>query len=341
MVVTAFWDGLSTLNKIQIVSYSDNYLPEMWKLWKTQYQMESSKTAVLPKTWIKSKREVEAYLKKKSSSRFFAVAMKGSTVVGYMFFEVFPFHGDLTAFCPVIAHAETKAIRRTVFENLYSHLSAMMVDEGIVNHAVTYFAHDKTLETTVFTLGFGIIVIDAFGDTRNMPSNANSAEIMKATLNDIHAVASLGEKSHGYYLSAPIFLNRDKEPHRYYRDLLSRDDMAIYLASVEGKPAGFMSVRINRDLRFINLCDHTTAMIDEIGAYIEPEYRQKGIGTRLLSKCVEWCQLNKIHQIHVDFESANIPGRSFWLKSFTETMHSARRNVYKDVRTQGPDIKQK
>jgi GNAT superfamily N-acetyltransferase len=72
-------------------------------------------------------------------------------------------------------------------------------------------------------------------------------------------------------------------------------------------------------------------LIDEIGAYIEPAYRGRGIGRTLLSKCVEWCQLNEIPWIHVDFESANILARPFWLRFFTETMRSVRCTIYKDV----------
>ena len=332
--------GLSALNKIEIVSYSDHYLPEMWELWKTQYQAEFSTATVMPETSVKSKREVEAFLKKGADSRFVAVARKESEVVGYMFFQVFPFHGDLTAFCPIIAHAETKEIRRTVFEKLYSHLSAALFDRGIRNHVVTYFAHDEALDSTVFALGFGMIVIDAFRDTQSISSRADSFGITKATPNETHALEVLGEKSREYYLDAPIFLNRDKESKQYYRDLLSRDDMAIYIASIDGNQVGFMSVRRNKDLRFIDLCDPSTAMIDKIGAYIEPEYRRRGIGTCLLSRCVEWCRLNGMRRIHVDFESANVPGRSFWLEFFTETMRSAKRTVHKDVLTGQRNMKQ-
>ena len=200
-----------------------------------------------------------------------------------------------------------------------------------MSQAITYFAHDKVLEETVFSLGFGMIVIDAFSKTSSIQTRGVEAKIAKATLKDSYVLEVLGKKSREYYRCAPIFLTRNNESQQYYQDLLSRDDMAIYLAYIGEKPVGFMSVRRNGKLRFIDLCDINTALIDEIGAYIEPAYRGRGIGMTLLSKCVEWCQHNEIPRIHVDFESANILARPFWLEFFTETMRSVRRTIYKDV----------
>jgi hypothetical protein len=249
------------LSEIEIVSYSKEHISEIRKLWEAQYQVELSTTAVLPNTWGSWKREVEAFLRKQSGSKHFAVAKRGGEVVGYMLFQAFSFHGEATAFCPIIGHAEKEEIRREVLERLYQDLS-----EGIISHAITYFAHDKNLEETVFTLGFGMIVIDAFRDIDTLRPSTLCATIVQSTQDNLYALKALGEESRDYYVRAPIFLTRDSESQEYYRDLLSSKEMAIYLAFTENEPVGFMSTRRNKELSFLDLCDTDTALIDEIGA---------------------------------------------------------------------------
>jgi hypothetical protein len=65
-------------------------------------------------------------------------------------------------------------------------------------------------------------------------------------------VKALGEESREYYIHAPIFLTRVSESQEHYQNLLGSNDMAIYLAFIEKKPVGFMSVRRNKELRFID-----------------------------------------------------------------------------------------
>jgi GNAT superfamily N-acetyltransferase len=317
---------------MEITPCCEEQIPKILELWKNQYQAELSDRGPRPNTWILRSSEIKAFLRKQSGSAHFAVATRGGEVLGYMFFQVFPFHGEATAFCPIMGHAE-KGARREVLEYLYQNLSEELVAKGVLSHVITYFAHDKAFEDAVFALGFGLMVIDAFRDTKPIQAITNPAgvQFLKATQDNICDLKALADESLEYYIRAPIFLNRRSEPKEYYQGLLNSSDKAVYLAFVEEEPVGVMSVRRNKELRFVDLCDIKTALIDEVGAYIKPAYRGRDIGTTLLSMCFEWCRLNEINMVHVDFESANLRARSFWLKFFTETMKSVRRTVYSDV----------
>ena len=280
--------------------------------------------------WSLCNGEIESFLEKRVASEFAMVAQANGEIVGYMLFDVFDFHGEITAFCPVMGHAEQRECRRQVFETLYQIVSEKLAAKGIRNHVATYFAHDGTLKECVFELGFGAIVMDAFRSADPLHSNNSRVMIVQADLGQTEIVQRLADASREFYLKAPLFLRKEKQSKDYYRGLFN-DDSAIFLVFVKDEPVGFMNICKNRKLDLIALCDLNTCLIDPLGAYIKPEHRGCGIGKALLSKCIEWCESHGISQIHVDFESANLFARSFWPNYFTVVMNSVKRTLNKDV----------
>jgi len=323
----------SGFHDFDIVPLSGAHLSEMWLLWKTQYKEELSAGGKIPDKWDSYREEIQSLLGKRIRSDYAMGAETRNGIVGYMFFDVFPFHNEQTAFCPIIGHSAKQPHRRQILEKLYQSLSKKLVTNGILNHAITYFAHDEDLKETVFELGFGLIVVDAFRGLNTFPSEVLGINIILADSSHIDVVEALGEEARSYYLESPLFLTRKKQPHDYYRRLFS-EDAAIFLAFSRNEPVGIMQIRKNKELDPITLSDTNTGLIDQMGAYIKPTFRRQGIGRALLLKCVQWCRHNDITRIHVDFEFANLSGRPFWLKYFSAAMHSARRAIYRDVRTQ-------
>ena len=320
------------LPQISEVPLSAAHLPEMWHLWKTQYEEERSAIPAMPNTWSSCREGIESFLKKQIATEFAIVGQMDGDTIGYMLFEVFPFHGETTAFCSVTGHAEKREYRRQVFEKLYQALSEKLAVRGILNHVVTYFAHDEILKETLFELGFGIIVIDAFRKPEPLPAYASGVRIAQADLSQLDVVERLGTESREFYLKAPLFLMKEKRSRDYYRGLLEEQDSAILLAFSKDEPVGFMNIRKSQESDLMTLCDLNTGLIDPLGAFIRQAYRGHGIGKALLSKCIEWCEDHGISQIHVDFESANLLARSFWSRYFTVTMNSVRRALFEDVR---------
>jgi GNAT superfamily N-acetyltransferase len=315
---------------VVVVPFSEAHLPETWLLWKTQYEDELSAGGAMPDRWDSYGEEIQSFLRKRVKSDYAMVAKNLDEIIGYMFFDVFPFHGEKTAFCPIIGHATKNAYRRQIFEKLYQNLSRKLVANGLLSHVFTYFAHDEVLKETVFELGFGLIVMDAFRGLDTFSSGVRGINIVHADSSHVAAIEALGDETRSYYLDAPLFLTREKHPRDYYHSLFD-EDSAIFLAFSSNEPVGFMRIRKNKELDAITLSDMNTGLIDQIGAYVKPTYRSRGVGRALLLNCVQWCQHHYISRIHVDFESANLLGRSFWLKYFTAAMHSGRRTVYRDV----------
>ncbi len=319
------------LAKISLISLSEAHLSELLSLWKVEYEEERSVTLSMPNTWSSRREDIESFLKGQTASEFAMVAQLSDEVVGYMLFEVFPFHGEATAFCSVTDHAEKHECRRQVFEKLYQALSEKLATKGILNHVITYFAHDQILNETVFELGFGMIVMDAFRKPDPLPRGNSRVRIVEADPSQRDIVEALGNESREFYLEAPLFLKKKRQSKNYYRSLFDEQDSTILLAIIKEEPVGFMNTRKNKEPDLMTLCDPNTGMIDPLGAYIKPSYRGRGIGKALLSNCIEWCKNRDISQIHVDFESANLFARPFWPKYFTVAMNSVKRTLYKDL----------
>jgi len=316
---------------VSVEPFSKAHLSEAWFLWKAQYEKELSIVNSLPHTWKSNRKEIEIFLEKRVKSDHAIVVKHENKIIGYMLFDTFPFHGETTAFCPIVGHASTKVCRRQIYERLYQVLSKKLVANRILSHAITYFAHDEVLKETVFGLGFGLIVIDAFRRLDTFSSGKSDVNIVQADAHHhIEAVEALGKESLRYYLEAPLFLNREKQSRDFYSNLFG-EESAIFLAFKNDEPVGFMQIRKSKESDPIILSDLKTALIDQVGAYIKPACRHQGIGRALLLNCVQWCKHHDVSRIHVDFESANLSGRPFWLKYFTAAMHSARRAVYRDM----------
>lgn len=318
------------LQDVTIMPLNETHLSETWPVWKTQYEEELSMGCAIPHRWNSHREEIQSFLRKRVKSDYAVVAENTKGVIGYMLFDVFPFHGEKTAFCPIAGHAVKQVYRSQVFEKLYQNLSKKLVANGILNHIITYFAHDDDLNETVFELGFGLIVIDAFRGLDTFPSRVSSINIIQADSGHLDAIEALGEESRSYYLEAPIFLTREKRSRDYYGSLLG-EDSAIFLASSDSEPVGMMQIRKNHESDVVTLSDLNTGLIDKLGAYIKPTYRKQGIGRALLLRCIRWCQHQDIDRIHVDFESANLLARPFWLRYFTATMHSTKKTINRDI----------
>jgi GNAT superfamily N-acetyltransferase len=63
------------------------------------------------------------------------------------------------------------------------------------------------------------------------------------------------------------------------------------------------------------------------GAFTAPEARRSGIGMALLSGVVDWARADGFERVSVDFETANMLARRFWLRSFTAVCLSFERHL--------------
>ena len=319
-----------SFDSIEIEPIRDEHVQPSIELWTPQYKAVRNIVPVLPGKWVTDSTGIRLSLGEHAEKGRGVVAKIDGDVIGYMVYDVLPFHGADTAFCPIMGHASVDSERARIYQEMYRCLSDVWVRDAVLDHIVTFFSVDSWLKQALFNLGFGMYVVDAFRSAYSIDSGGD-ASILVASLSDVEDVLRLGEESRHYYRRAPIFLVRKKQKREYYEGFIRSKDAAVFIAELDGKIVGFMSIRKNGRDDVITLADKDTGMIDELGAYIQPLCRGYGVGAQLLSHVIGWCRERGIDHIHVDYESANLYAGGFWPKHFTPTMYSVKRRVNQDI----------
>jgi GNAT superfamily N-acetyltransferase len=298
-------------------------------IWVRQYELYCGGSDLFPRHWIENTGEITRYLAKKVVGGAAIAIKSGKKLLGYLTYDEFPFHGEKSVFCPVIAHAAIDEYKEEAYLSLYKYISGEWVDRDVLNHMWTIFYHDTKLKGILYDLGFGSYLVDAYTHT-NKTLAANSAfEVREAKLQDADLLYDLVEESRAYYKSAPIFLNREQCSREDIENVINRNK--VFIAWEARNAVGFIHVGISQTYNIIDLSTKSCGLIDEIGAYIKPGYRGKGLGKDLLKNVFDHCRDNGVDGIHVDFETANLFANKFWKKHFNPMLLSARRTINKNM----------
>lgn len=112
-------------------------------------------------------------------------------------------------------------------------------------------------------------------------------------------------------------------------ELLEKNN--TFIAWEAGEAIGFIHVSVSERDNVIDLSLCHSGLIDEIGAYIRPEFRGKGLGKELVRQVFDCCRDSGIGSVHVDYETANLFANKFWKKYFTPMLLSVRRPINRDI----------
>lgn len=315
-------------NKIQITNMTEVDIAESEKIWVAQYELYCNEGS-FPYYWKEQREMLEKFLRMKIKNENAIVAKIENMVIGFLTYDEFQFNGENSVFCPAIGHAATEEYKEAAYQALYKSISSKWVNKSIFNHMWTIFYNDDKLKTILFDLGYGSYLIDAFSECNIKCSEKITHDIRKATAKDRDILYELVKESNKYYSSAPIFLKRDELTLGDVEELILKNN--VFIAWDKETPMGFINLSIANNNNFIDLSVKDCGLIDEIGAYIKLEYRNKKIGSELLQTVNNYCREANSKYIHVDFETSNLYGNKFWRKHFTPMLLSMRRTINKDI----------
>lgn len=316
------------ISGIKITYMQDFDINEAKKIWNSQYEMYCNNSS-FPSYWKEDNSMIEKFLKAKINNKSAIVAKIDGRVVGFLAYDEFDFHGENSAFCPAIGHAAVEEYKESVYVELYRNISEKWISKNIFNHMWTIFFNDERLKTILFDLGYGSYLVDAFSSCDKEYDVESVCNIRRATTKDIDELFKLVNESKEYYASAPLFLKREEISYKELQELITKNN--VYMAWHEDKAVGFLNVSISEKNNFIDMSIKKCGLIDEIGAYINSEYRNKKIGVEMLRFASNYCKEINTQYIHVDFETANLYGNRFWRKHFTPMLLSMRRTINKDI----------
>jgi len=319
------------MNSIAIEPLQERHAPDLIDLWRIRHEEAMADAPFCPRKWLTDSSGIANFVRASIGASEGVAAVMGKVAVGYMVGQRLQYHGECAAYCPVQGHAALEQYQEAIYRRMYSHVSQQWVSKGQLSHLLTYYARDRVLPELLFSLGFGLVGVDAMRGVEALPEANTDVRIREAMGGDIDDVMRLGEESREFYLEAPTFLVRAVRDREHYQRLLDDDSIAIFLAYHEGELVGLMDINHHGTDDNFQLVDAGTATIDSIGPYILPDHRGRGIGACLLQRALEWCRERNLARVHVDFESANPYANGFWLKYFRPILHSVRRRVNQDI----------
>jgi RimJ/RimL family protein N-acetyltransferase len=123
-----------------------------------------------------------------------------------------------------------------------------------------------------------------------------------------------------FKMTKPITLDSTKE---YLKNILENDGSFVLLCINEDSIIGSIDVVRKKRLEECHVAD--------IGMCIKKEYRNKGIGTKLLQEMIEICrEEKKIKKIELDVFSNNVAGKKLYEKVGFEYEGRRKRSIIKD-----------
>lgn len=317
------------LNKLITSRMQESDVAQAVNIWVEQYKQYCSNNEAFPSNWINSTEEIKEFLKSKVKDGAAIVVKSDNNLVGYLTYEEFQFNGEKSVFCPSVAHAVIEDYKEEGYLALYKSISKEWVDRNVFNHLWAINYNDTKLRNILYDLGFGSYLIDAFTCTNTKINSSSGYQVRRADSRDVDILFDLVEESREYYSSAPLFLKRDQCSKKEISEIVQNGN--VFIAWEGNNAIGFINVSISQEDNIIELSVSNSGLIDEIGAYIKPEYRGKGLGKELLKNVLDYCNNNGIKGIHVDFETANLFANKFWRKYFNPMLLSVRRTINKNI----------
>lgn len=273
---------------------------------------------------------LEPYLQTQLHNGTALVAEQNGIIVGYIAWLLFDFHGERTAFCPIIGHAASPTAEIAASLALYTAASEQWVRDRRYNHLMMIYNDHAPIKDLLYELGFGSYVMDCCVPLADLRINRSDLyPVHMAGVEDVDALLAFAETTNAYYSAAPIFLIREPYTRESIEPLVRNEQ--LFFAKDGNQPIGVMSFSSDHFYDSETLTTPDSACLDGIGAYISPTYRGQGVGTALLKAVRDRCiALHKTH-LHVCYETANPFARAYWPRYFHPTIRSVRRTVNKDA----------
>jgi GNAT superfamily N-acetyltransferase len=258
-----------------------------------------------------------------------AAAFRGDELVGYLIgLPVQGLRGAGTSVhVPEWAHGCAGPDRMATFEALYAALSARWLERGWLVQCISILAGDPELERTLVWLGFGLFVIDAVRGLQPEPAviAPSAVTVEQAGAGDLDELANLAAGEEAHYAAAPTFLHRDEAPRARMARALDTPGELVWVAREASRILSYMHVRPPHADVCRALQGPRTLAIG--GAFTLPGARRRGLARALLAAIAEWARSAGYERLAVDFESANLPARRFWMESFAPVCLSFERHL--------------
>jgi ribosomal protein S18 acetylase RimI-like enzyme len=244
------------------------------------------------------------------------VVYKDNILVGYMMYILGDelFGNQKCAFVPLFGHASIEEDQMKIYRTLYLHASKNWLKNKRLSWVITSFEHNQDLEKFWFKNGFGQRCADAIALLQASKEEDDIVTIKKANLNTLNDIADLHREHSAYYQQAPLCMpGDDSDAFEELKAWFNEDNHHLWIAYMNNQALGYMRIE-EKGESFITLVED---MVSVTSAYVDPEKRSLGIGSKLLSHVQNYIINDlKMKRYGVDYESLNPLAYGFWEKHF-------------------------
>ena len=299
------------MSSAEIVPFQHNHLEDAAVLVANRYRAERGINKSLPSRFEDAD-AVLPLLKGYANGQSGVAVICERRLIGFLIGLLITIRQAKTAYVPDWGHAVDSESGQKIYKAMYADLAPRWVADGYFAHAVTLLAHERKVMEAWFSLGFGMVGVDAVRDVSPIEGGMAEVEIRRAGLEDIDIVLTLRVALERHLAEAPIFIPLIIQRGRKFFEKWLRDSTnALWLAYRDRDAVAFMELVPSSRLGVVMpVFNENTVTIT--GAFTKEDLRQCGIGTTLLNHSLEWVRSVGYKNCAVDFESANIIGSSFW-----------------------------
>jgi GNAT superfamily N-acetyltransferase len=314
---------------VEIVDLDAAHLPQAAELYASDFALRRGRLPLLRPEQLDTG-AVELLLRRAIEAGPSVAAVRDGSLTGFMVgFPVPGLRGSgMGVHVPEWAHSVAGGERAATYESLYAVLSARWVAAGWLNHFVSVLADDPELEHALVGLGFGMFAADAVRSLDPVAVDVTpDVTIRRADPGDVDALVPLVEAHDAFYALAPTFLFRRpaQTPRQQLNRWITSPGESVWAAWAGGEPLAFLYVRPPQD--DVCLASRQKGTVAIGAAFTSPDARGTGVATALLSHVVDWASSAGFERLSVDFETANLLARRFWLRFFSPVCLSFERHL--------------
>ena len=296
------------------------------KLFFHQYDTESKMINTLPhKSDINSliNDKIDHLIKNHQG----VILLDDTKVLGYMFYILGDvlFGNQKCAVVPLYGHGAIDDNKQKIYQAMLNHASKDWIAHKRLSWVVRVFEHDWVLTDFWFKNGFGQRCADAIRQVEMLEHNASNITIKRANIDNYLDVYPLEKHHEQYYPKAPLCLpvtpGNIKEE---LKEWIHKTDHYLWIAYKNKEAVGYLKIEPTGE----SVISKSEIMLNITGLYVNPDFRNKHIGKKLLSVAISDIIKNEsIQYLGVDYETTNPLGRAFWERYFTPYTKTLTRRI--------------
>jgi hypothetical protein len=233
---------------ITIVDFVEEHIEQAQNIVKENYENERKCVDILPQI-----NELPDF-SQLAKNELGVSAFDGEKMVGYLccfgpFENAFGTTNDTGVYSPVHGNGIVESDHKNIFARMYQAAAQKWVNSNITNHAITFYAHNGSIQNQLYRYGFGLRCIDAIRPMEELNTReCSNITFIELEHNDFRLIYPIGMNLTHHLWDSPSFLR--------YTEILEEEK--------DGDPDEFAKWQIKENFRYFAAKDK-----EKIIAYIK------------------------------------------------------------------------